>query len=56
MNMLAMVFLWIGIVVALIGWYEARLQAMEKNPVTRTRIIPRTMYDDIMGVDWSIQN
>ena len=48
--MLLLVF--VGIVLALVGHYRGRIQAMERNPVTRTRIVPRTMLEDTMGVDW----
>lgn len=48
--MLALIF--VGLVLVLAGHYRARIRAMERNPVVRTRIVPRTMLEDTMGVDW----
>jgi hypothetical protein len=42
----------LGVALAMAGNYRARIRALEKNPASRVRIIPRTMYDDVMGVDW----
>lgn len=41
-----------GIALAMAGYYRGRIAALQKNPVTRVRIVPRTMYDDVMGVNW----
>jgi len=41
-----------GLLITVTGYYRGRIAAMESNPVTRVRIIPRTMYDDMMGVSW----
>jgi hypothetical protein len=35
-----------------VGNYERRIAAMEKNPRERVRIVPRSTYDDQMGMDW----
>lgn len=51
-NVFSLTLLFIGMLTLLSGHYQARLKAMEMNPVVRTRIMPRTMYDDVMGVDW----
>lgn len=35
-----------------IGHYERRVRALENNPRERVRIVPRSMYDEQLGVDW----
>jgi hypothetical protein len=52
MGALLLTMLFIGILLAVTGYYRSRLDALTRNPVTRVRIIPRTMYDDVTGVDW----
>ena len=49
---MSMVLLFVGITLAIVGYYRSRLDALIRNPVTRVRIVPRTMYDDVTGVDW----
>lgn len=51
MNLLLLLVV-VGACIALVGNYRSQIDAMKRNPVTRVRIIPRTMYDDVMGVDW----
>lgn len=52
MKMLLPVLLCVGVCFAIAGHYRSKIDALERNPVTRMRIVPRTMYDDMMGVDW----
>lgn len=40
----------------LIGHYERRIRVIESNPQTRIRIVPRTVYDQQLGVLWSTEN
>ena len=54
--MFAVVLALFGVLLVVVGWYESRIAAMVKNPVTRTRLVPRTQYDDVMGVDWVTTN
>lgn len=42
----------VGVAIACVGHYRAKIEALERNPVTRVRIVPRSMYDDAMGMDW----
>jgi uncharacterized membrane protein len=35
-----------------IGHYERRVRTLEANPRERVRIVPRTLYDEQLGVDW----
>ena len=41
-----------GGVLVLCGNYERRIQALQANPVTRFKIVPRSAYDDQSGVRW----
>ena len=52
MGTLVVSMTFVGIILAIVGYYRSRLDAIARNPVTRVRIIPRTMYDDVTGVDW----
>lgn len=52
MAMIVLVMILVGITLALSGYYRTRIDALLRNPTTRVRIIPRTMYDDVTGVDW----
>ena len=52
MGVITLTMLFIGITLAITGYYRSRLDALKRNPVTRVRIVPRTMYDDVTGVDW----
>ena len=47
-----MLLIFLGVALAMAGNYRAQISALKKNPASRVRIIPRTMYDDVMGVDW----
>lgn len=51
-TMFAVVILFLGLTLAITGYYRSRVDALIKNPVTKVRIVPRTMYDDVTGVDW----
>jgi len=50
--MLLVVVLFIGVLLMVCGHYRSQISAMKANPQTHVRIIPRTMYDDVMGVNW----
>ena len=41
-----------GVALAVAGHYRAKVAALEQNPITRVRIVPRTMFEDSMGVNW----
>lgn len=50
------VFLFFAAVAAImiiVGNYERRIAAMERNPRERVRIVPRSAYEDQMGLDWT---
>lgn len=51
MSWLAMMCL-VGVLITVVGHFRRRIEAMERNPSTRVRIIPRTMYDDMLGLNW----
>lgn len=36
-----------------VGNYERMIAAMEKHPRERVRIVPRSVYEDHVGVDWT---
>lgn len=55
-EMLAFAIAAVGVLFVVVGHYEGRVAALENNPVTRTRILPRTQYDDLMGVDWTSES
>ena len=42
-----------GAVLMLIGNYERRIKALERNPRTQIKIVPRAEYDDQSGVRWT---
>ena len=45
-----------AVAMILIGHYERRIRVIESNPQTRIRIVPRTIYDQQLGVAWSTEN
>lgn len=54
--MFAWMLLCVGVALVSAGHYRRRLDALEANPVTRVRIVPRTLYDEQMGVDWRTES
>lgn len=42
----------VAAIMIVIGNYERRIAALEKNPRERVRIVPRSTYEDQMGMDW----
>ena len=52
MSVFLMMLVFTGLTLTITGYYRSRIDAMIRNPVTRVRIVPRTMYDDVTGVDW----
>jgi len=42
----------VGLMLMVIGHYERRLQTMERTPRERVRIVPRTLYEEQLGVDF----
>jgi len=42
-----------GVALVLVGNYERRIKALENNPRTQIRIVPRAEFDDQSGVLWS---
>lgn len=42
-----------GGILILCGNYERRIKALETNPITRIKIVPRSAYDDQSGVQWT---
>jgi hypothetical protein len=45
-----------AVAMILVGHYERRIRVIEANPQTRIRIVPRTLYDQQLGVSWSTEN
>lgn len=43
----------VAAIMIVIGNYERRIAAMEKHPRERVRIVPRSAYEDQMGLDWT---
>lgn len=43
----------LGVLMVVVGHYRGRLSALTANPVTRVKFIPRTLFDEQMGVDWT---
>jgi hypothetical protein len=43
----------VAAIMIVIGNYERRIAAMEKHPRERVRIVPRSTYEDQMGLDWT---
>lgn len=43
----------VAVIMILAGNYERRIAAMEKNPRERVRIVPRSTYEDQMGLNWT---
>lgn len=35
------------------GYFMERIEALQKNPQTKVKIVPRTMYEDQMGITWT---
>ena len=35
------------------GYFMERIEALQKNPQTKVKIVPRTMYEDQMGIIWT---
>lgn len=51
-----MVLVFAGMMLVVIGHYRRRIVALTDNPLTKVRIVPRTMYDEQLGVDWTSES
>ncbi len=43
----------LAVVLILNGYYLTRINALENNPVTKVQIVPRTLYEEQLGIDWT---
>jgi hypothetical protein len=43
----------VAAIMIVVGNYERRIAAMENNPRERVMIVPRSTYEDQMGLDWT---
>ena len=48
-----MFFAAVAAILMMVGHYERRIKALENNPRERVRIVPRSTYDDQLGIDWT---
>lgn len=46
MNNILLVFVCLGIILIIIGYYEQKLKVAENNKKIEYKFIPRTFYDD----------
>jgi hypothetical protein len=46
----------LGVLLVVVGHYQRQIDALSLHPVTKVRIVPRTLYEEQMGVDWTSQN
>ena len=51
--MWAVVFIVVSLALILVGHYERRVRVLESTPQTRIRLVPRTYYEEQLGVKWS---
>jgi hypothetical protein len=42
-----------ALIMMVTGYYMERIEALQQNPVTKVKIVPRTMYEDQMGITWT---
>jgi hypothetical protein len=43
----------IALVSIVVGYYDGRLQALRTNPVVKVHMVPRTLYEEQLGVAWT---
>jgi hypothetical protein len=46
----------LGVLMVVVGHYQRQINALVANPTTKVRIVPRTLYEEQLGVDWTSQN
>jgi hypothetical protein len=51
-----MMMVFVGVLLTVVGHYQRRIVALTENPVTKVRIVPRTLYDEQLGVDWTSES
>lgn len=51
-----LMLMFVGVLLMVLGHYQKRIAALTDNPVTKVRIVPRTLYEEQLGVDWTSQS
>jgi hypothetical protein len=43
----------VAVYLMLVGHYRGRIDALQRNPVTQFKIVPRTLYEEQLGITWA---